>query len=435
MKREEEKREKVDTKAFYQCQKLKTISLPEGLQNIGNNAFHLNNSITEITLPSTLKSIEEGAFYYCYQIQDLVIPEGVTSIGNFAFAYMGNLKKLELPSSLKEIGENVILNNSSLAAVVSHISEPFAVSDKTFVNQSWNYDTQQYDYTPSPATLYVPIGTKEKYEALSGWTQFAKIEEGEPAETKIGDLRYSYVTGGSTATVIQDESYKELTAVTIPSTIIIGDRSYQVTAIDDYAFPYCPKLVALTLSEGLQSIGKNAFASNGFSELTFPSTLRSIGDNAFINCTQIKTLVIPEGLETIGYRAFAYMWDLKYLELPSTLKEIGEGVVESSSDLTSVVSHITEPFAVSDNTFTDSPATLYVPIGTKEKYEALSGWTQFAKIVEGEPEPDGIISIESEKINKESEASDGAWYNLQGIPVTKPLKGVYLRNHKKYFSK
>ena len=608
----------IGSEAFYQCQKLKTISLPEGLQNIGNNAFHLNNSITEITLPSTLKSIEEGAFYYCYQIQDLVIPEGVTSIGNFAFAYMGNLKKLELPSSLKEIGENVILNNSSLAAVVSHISEPFAVSDKTFVNQSWNYDTQQYDYTPSPATLYVPIGTKEKYEALSGWTQFAKIvegepaetkigdlrysyvtggstatviqdesykeltavtipstitignrnyqvtaidnnafylnnsitevtlpstlkvignysffacskietlavpegvehigdwafaymnalkklelpstlkgigervitgnssltsvvshitepftvsdntfasspatlyvpigtkekyealsgwtqfakiEEGEPAETKIGDLRYSYVTGGSTATVIQDESYKELTAVTIPSTITIGDRSYQVTAIDDYAFAYCLKLVALTLSEGLQSIGKNAFASNGFSELTFPSTLRSIGDNAFINCTQIKTLVIPEGVETIGYRTFAYMWDLKYLELPSTLKEIGEGVVESSSDLTSVVSHITEPFAVSDNTFASSSATLYVPIGTKAKYEALSGWTQFAEIVEGEPEPDGIISIKNEKINKKSETSAGAWYNLQGIQVSKPQKGVYLRNHKKYFSK
>ena len=424
----------IDDYAFLYCPKLVALTLSEGLQSIGKYAFRYN-SLTEITLPSTLKSIEEGAFYYCYQIQDLVIPEGVTSIGNFAFAYMGNLKKLELPSSLKEIGENVILNNSSLAAVVSHISEPFAVSDKTFVNQSWNYDTQQYDYTPSPATLYVPIGTKEKYEALSGWTQFAKIEEGEPAEMKIGYLRYSYVTGGSTATVIQDESYKELTAVTIPSTITIGDRSYQVTAIDDYAFAYCLKLVALTLSEGLQSIGKNAFASNGFSELTFPSTLRSIGDNAFINCTQIKTLVIPEGVETIGYRTFAYMWDLKYLELPSTLKEIGEGVVESSSDLTSVVSHITEPFAVSDNTFASSSATLYVPIGTKAKYEALSGWTQFAEIVEGEPEPDGIISIKNEKINKKSETSAGAWYNLQGIQVSKPQKGVYLRNHKKYFSK
>ena len=411
----------IDNEAFYDCQKLETISLPEGLQHIGDKAFYLNKSITKVTFPSTLNVIGNYSFFACSKIETLAVPEGVEHIGDWAFAYMNALKKLELPSSLIEIGQNVITGNSSLTFVISNITEPFTVSDNTFASSS--------------ATLYVPIGTKAKYEALSGWTQFAKIEEGEPAETKIGDLRYSYVTGGSTATVIQDESYKELTAVTIPSTITIGERSYQVTAIDNYAFLYCPKLVALTLSEGLQSIGKNAFASNGFSELTFPSTLRSIGDNAFINCTQIKTLVIPEGVEAIGKSAFAYMWDLKYLELPSTLKEIGEGVVEGSSDLTSVVSHITEPFAVSDNTFASSSATLYVPIGTKAKYEALSGWTQFAEIVEGEPEPDGIISIKNEKINKKSETSAGAWYNLQGIQVSKPQKGVYLRNHKKYISK
>ncbi len=199
---------------------------------------------------------------------------------------MGNLKKLELPSSLKEIGKYVLLNNSSLAAVVSHITDPYAISDKTFSSSS--------------ATLYVPIGTKEKYEALSGWTQFAKIVEGEPAETKIGDLRYSYVTGGSTATVIQDESYKQLVAVVIPSTITIGDRSYQVTAIDDYAFLYCPKLVALTLSEGLQSIGKYAFRYNSLTEITLPSTLKSIEEGAFYYCYQIQDLVIPEGVTSIG---------------------------------------------------------------------------------------------------------------------------------------
>ncbi|MBR2231510.1 MAG: leucine-rich repeat protein, partial [Prevotella sp.] len=116
--------------------------------------------------------------YNCNGIKNLTIPEGVTSIGDYAFAYMHNLTKLELPNTLKEIGEGVILGCGRLEAVVSHIIDPYALSDYTFANAIWNENTQQNDLTPSPAMLYVPIGTKTKYETMSGWTMFAGIEEG-----------------------------------------------------------------------------------------------------------------------------------------------------------------------------------------------------------------------------------------------------------------
>ena len=92
---------------------------------------------------------------------------------------MDSLTKLELPSSLKEIGESILWGDTQLTAVVSHIAEPFIVSDNTFcISLNWDEETQQYDYIPSPATLYVPAGTKTKYEAISGWTWFADIVEG-----------------------------------------------------------------------------------------------------------------------------------------------------------------------------------------------------------------------------------------------------------------
>ena len=69
-----------------------------------------------------------------------------------------------------------------------------------------------------------------------------------------------------------------------------------------------------------------------------------------------------------------------------------------------------------------SPATLYVPIGTKAQYEAIHGWTMFANIEEGEPVDLGIATTE------QPHASDGRWYNLQGMPVDKPQKGVFIRN-------
>ena len=110
------------------------------------------------------------------------------TIGRYAFAYLYNLTKLELPGSLEKIGDYIIQGNEKLGAVVTHITEPFAVSNYTFATEQWNEDTQQWEYLPSPATLYVPVGTKTKYEALSGWTWFAGIEE--QNEAGIATIRH-----------------------------------------------------------------------------------------------------------------------------------------------------------------------------------------------------------------------------------------------------
>lgn len=427
--------------AFWGCSDLSSLVLSEGLLSIGNTAF-CYTGISEVTLPSTLKTLGETVFNNCPNIKSLVIPEGVETIGYGAFSYMIGLTELVLPSSLREIGENLVNHDEELTTVVSNIKEPFSVSDKTFGNYQWNGGTKQWDLKASPAMLYVPIGTKVKYEAQNGWTWFSNIEEGEPKEIMVNGLKYSYATGGSIATVIQDDSYRELTKVTIPATVGIDGKTYQVESVGNHAFSGCTKLSSLSLSEGLKYIGNNAFRSAGISEVTFPSTLKSLGNSVFNYCSQIKKIVIPESVETIGNYAFAYMDSLTMLELPLSLKEIGEYMIVGDGDLTAVVSHIMEPFAISDNTFVfddtyrwneetqqfpdhlpPSPSTLYVPAGTKAKYEALSGWTWFTNIVEGDADT-GITLIENK-------TDSDSWYNLQGVKIYKPQKGVFIKNNRK----
>ena len=432
----------IGNSAFYDCWQLQLLTLAEGIETIGNQALSGLN-ITELILPSTLKTIGEQAFNYSSSIKTLAIPEGVTSIGNYAFAYMYGLTKLELPATLKEIGERVIQDCSRLEAVVSHITNPYAVSDNTFATSRWNEQTQQNDLTPSPATLYVPIGTKTQYEALSGWKWFTDIEEGEQQEAIIGGLRYSYSTGGEKATVIQDASYRELTEVSIPATVSIDGKDYRVTGIGNSAFYNCWQLKSLTLPESIETIGTQAFMYVSLSEIILPSSLKTIREYAFYNSSAMKTMVIPEGVTTIGNYAFAYMYGLTKLELPATLKDIGTRLIEGCTNLEAVVSHITAPQAISDYTFatstwneqtqqydqTPSPATLYVPIGTKAQYEALSGWKWFASIVESEQAGTGIATMEHRA------ATDGRWYNLKGQPVDKPQKGVFIRNGRKVLVK
>ena len=90
------------------------------------------------------------------------------------------------------------------------------------------------------------------------------------------------------------------------------------------------------------------------------------------------------------------------------------------SRLTTVISQIKEPFAISI-TFPPSVcdnATLYVPSGTKAKYEATDGWRDFKNIVE-----DDLLMIDDGQfINTGNEIVNV--YDLNGHRITSPQRGV-----------
>ena len=105
--------------------------------------------------------------------------------------------------------------------------------------------------------------------------------------------------------------------------------------------------------------------------------------------------------------------------------------------LSTVISLIENPLYLytHDNAFYGSyGGTLYVPIGTKEKYKAATGWKEFAFIEEGLPS--GINNITKEN-NKNHDI-----YNLQGkklhsnaTDLNGLLRGVYIVNGRKVMVK
>lgn len=85
---------------------------------IGESAFSDFYSLTSVTLPNTLRSIGDDAFSWCSMLDNVVVPEGVTSIGMSAFYSCSSLEKITLPNSLKTIGQNAFLGCSMLDNVV-----------------------------------------------------------------------------------------------------------------------------------------------------------------------------------------------------------------------------------------------------------------------------------------------------------------------------
>ena len=81
------------------------VTIPEGVQSIGNSAFYDCNSLTSLTLPSSLQSIGDWAFGWCSSLTSLTLPSSLQSIGDSAFRGCGSLRSLTLPSSLQSIGD------------------------------------------------------------------------------------------------------------------------------------------------------------------------------------------------------------------------------------------------------------------------------------------------------------------------------------------
>lgn len=74
-------------------------------------------TVTKITLPNTIKVIEDGAFGGCYKLEAVNIPDGVAKIGEKAFDYCCSLNSLEIPDSVTELGAKTFSGSKNLEYV------------------------------------------------------------------------------------------------------------------------------------------------------------------------------------------------------------------------------------------------------------------------------------------------------------------------------
>ena len=107
----------LGNQAFFEMDRLQSIALPEGITSIGLNDFAYCSSLESITLPFSLRSIAGSAFTECYALKEVIIPEGVTSIGMYAFESASALERIVLPSSLQSVGRAICGNCPNLAHV------------------------------------------------------------------------------------------------------------------------------------------------------------------------------------------------------------------------------------------------------------------------------------------------------------------------------
>lgn len=272
------------------------ISSPEEdfLFSIDNGAATINRYIgsdEEVFIPQTLDGVPVTgigkAFWSSDTVVSVVIPEGIENIADNAFSFCTNLSSVQFPQSLKNIGRQAFLSCRRLSqcalpdqvtlGVGAFTDTPFLKDQKLLVHGGVVYDCDL-----NAERVEIPEGvTAIADNAFNGCNKLTEVIIPEGV-TSIGD--YAFL--GCTA----------LKKVGIPSTAEYIGKS---------CFRYCRALEHAVLPDGLKKIEENTFLScNSLSELIIPDSVTEIGESAFAS-TKLKTVDLPEGLTEIGDMAFA----------------------------------------------------------------------------------------------------------------------------------
>ena len=191
------------------------------------------------------------------KINTIVLPNGLTRIGDNAFL-QASVTNVEIPDTVISIGTNAFWNCNTIQTTL-----PASV--------------QELGATAFYGTFVVNVDANSPY--------FCSEEGGKILYNKDKTTLYQ---------VSQDCTGN----FTIPST---------VTTINDFAMNGCAKVTGeLAIPDSVQTIGRSAFESPGFTSLTLGNSVKEIGVSAFYKCDKMTgNLIIPTSVTTIGENAFA----------------------------------------------------------------------------------------------------------------------------------
>ena len=349
----------------YYVSSLTKVTLPEGLETIGDNAFASAPGLSEINLPSTLKSIGERAFMNC-NIDNFTIPAGVEYIGANAFneTYMAVRKANEVRARggdpfiviggelVKYAGDDTVVTvPDGVRGIATDAFSPYG-GDVTSITlpDSVEYIAEEgFSDLSALATVNFGSGLKEIGDAaFSGCDSLNNVVLPEEMK-KIGDNAFARCSS------LDSISFPGTLETLYPGSLrgtpywenLPGGENYlgsvfcfKETELD----PWSPFHVdvrpgtlgimewqssqydtTMSLPDGLRYIGPDAFPDGMYElvDFTLPESVTYIDHEAGVPISAVRDL--PDALTYIGDKAFSgHSIDISYLEIPNGVKYIGE---------------------------------------------------------------------------------------------------------------
>lgn len=387
------------------------------VNEIGKNAFYKCEKLTSVVIPNSITKIDYGAFYYCKSISSIIIPNSVIFMEKYAFDMHGSAT-IYCEASIQPSGWHsdwlyntrpvywginsnnflikneiiyVIIDNSAvvsghtykiprLAKILPTIKinktsyNVTSIGDRAFgectslfsvnipdtVTRIGDYAFYDCEILPSImihdnvnyigfntfAGCYSLITYCEATSQPSEWNVYWNFRN-MPVYWGINVDNYSiqkgiiYVIIDGNAVVTRYTNELE-SVVKIPLTININKRVYNVTKIGDYAFydffNNCSVMNSIEIPNSITHIGDSAFFGNSLlTSISISTSVKYIGAYAFCGCLSLPSIEIPNSITTFEYCLFQNCVSLSSIKIPTSVTSIDYSVFDSCISLSSIV--------------------------------------------------------------------------------------------------
>ena len=240
----------ISSYAFYNCDSLTTITIPDFVPSIGDNAFENCISLTSLNIPDGVVAIGHSAFYNCSSLTTVNIPSKIVNIRNSTFYNCSSLKSLTIPRGVNSIGEYAFYNCSSLDS----INIPHQVTS-----------IGQYAFAKcaslSSVTLPMELKTVEAY-TFQDCTGLTSVQLPDSLD-KIRNRAFNGCNGlremklPSTLTVLEEGAFSDCVSLEYLS------LPKGITYIQDYVLYNCPQLYTMEMHSAITGVGRNNSFSLG----------------------------------------------------------------------------------------------------------------------------------------------------------------------------
>ena len=452
---------------------LESLEIGEKVNEIYSGAFAELYNLKSVKINAPLTTIPDRAFYRCEQLESLNVPETVTYIGDRAFDQCYELH-IELPSGVEHVGERALKNTRIPYLIfrnnVTIGKEAFRDCHDLFsvlLNGKDNdINNELYARPFYNCTRLFKVAAREDYggnfygNQVTSWT----IEDNESVDLENGviisaDKSQIWVSNKYQGEITVPDAVTRLDSWSIANCTGITKvvLPLSLTTVTDAAFAFCSSIRELIFPQKVNKLeGEDIFyETNSLKKIAYPSGIdypfetqqfaavpydvydATIEDNSFIFSRRKDKLyyasvnvttayVVPETVTEITDLAFAACDNLKSVTLPEKLSKLGDRVWDGCNALEKVICKNAEPVVADNDLFTMDTyfnATLYVPKGSKSKYESTAPWKNFYDI--SEDATGAIDDMVAEEENAPVEI-----FNLNGVRVADSIDnlpaGIYI---------
>ena len=351
----------IGEQAFIDREKITEVNIPSSIKSIGNLAFNGCISLTSFNVNSKNANFcsENGILFNKAKTTLLQyppakadtgysIPDGVTKIEDWAFYDCNKLTVMTIPSSVATIGEYALNFCTGLTELFVHATTPPTVGTNAFMNVNL------------AIPVYVPAASLDAYKAAAGWKDFTNLQA-PVTEFTVDNLKYKITDYIADEVELTGYATEPTGKLDIPASVTYGSKTYSVTSIVNQAFSGCSEITEVTIPASVTSVGISVFyGCSSLTQATIGDGLTVISQSMFTNCKALEKLVIGKGVTEINNYAFASCYNLKEITV------LASNPPSVSSD--KVFNYVSRDIPV------------YVPLEALSAYKAASVWKGFTNL-------------------------------------------------------